>query len=152
RYARSSALSRYRIFPVIMFVVAACLALPGFAQQISNSIASVTGGLQRQDGFAPFYWDEEAGRVYMEIPAFDQDVLYYVSAATGVGSVEAGLDRGLMDSAVIHFQRAGSKVLVVQQNLAYRALGGNAAAASNVALSFPTAVLAALPVAAIEGN
>jgi len=125
---------------------------PAFAQTAGSSIAAVTNGLQRQEGFVPFFWDENKGQVYLEIPAFDTDVLYYVSAATGGGSVELGLDRGLMDSKVIHFQRSGPRVLVIQQNLTYNALGGSAAAAQNVADSFPVAVIAALPIVAAEGG
>jgi hypothetical protein len=115
-------------------------------------IADRTGGLTRADGFVPFYWDEVRGRVLMEIPAFNQDVLYYVSAASGGGSVEMSFDRGIMDTSVIHFQRSGPRVLVVEQNLRYRAVGGHAALVENVRDSFPTSVLAALPVEADEGG
>lgn len=136
----------------LMLILTTLLTTPGHAQGISDSIATATRGLTRNEGYVPFYWDEAAGRVLLEIPVFDSDVLYYVSAATGGGSVELGLDRGLMDSLVIHFQRSGSKVLVVEQNLRYRAVGGTAAQANNVELSFPTAVIAALPIVAIEGG
>jgi hypothetical protein len=138
---------------LIAFALLASLAIPpAIAQTISGSISGATSGLERQEGYMPFWWDESKSQVYLEIPAFDTDVLYYVSAATGGGSVEMGLDRGLMDSKVIHFQRSGSRVLVVQQNLTYNALGGSAAAAINVSEAFPTAVIAALPIVAIEGD
>ena len=61
------------------------------------------GGPTRTDGYVPFYFDGARGRVLMEIPVFDQDVLYYVSAATNPGSVEAPFDRGIIFSSVIHF-------------------------------------------------
>jgi len=117
-----------------------------------SSIAERVGGLQRADGFVSFYWDEARGRVLMEVPAFDEDVLYYVSAASGGGSVEMSFDRGIMSSGVVHFHRSGPRVLVVQQNLRYRAVGGHAALVENVRDSFPTSVLAALPVEAVEGG
>lgn len=100
----------------------------------------------KTDGFIPFYWDAAKGRVLLEISAFDQDILYYVSAATGGGSVELNFDRGIMDTAVIRFQRVGQKVLVNEQNLAYRAPEGTAARMENVRNSFPSSVLAALPI------
>jgi hypothetical protein len=53
---------------------------------------------------------------------------------------------------VVHFQRSGPRVLVVQQNLRYRAVGGHAALVENVRDSFPTSVLAALPIEAVEGD
>jgi hypothetical protein len=137
---------------VVLLLIAALSAPWLRAQTISTSIDNVTNGIERQDGFVPFWWDEAAGRVYLEIPVLNADVLYYVSAATGGGSVELGLDRGLMDSKVIHFERSGPRILVVQQNVTYNADGGSTAAAINVAEAFPTAVIAALPIMAIEGS
>jgi hypothetical protein len=111
-----------------------------------------TAGLTRTDGYVPFYWDAARGRVLMEIPVFDQDVLYYVSAATGPGSVEAPFDRGILKDLVIHFQRSGWRVLVNQINLAYRAPQGTAARAAGVVDSFPTSVLASLPIESEEAG
>ena len=100
----------------------------------------------------PFYWDAARGRVLMEVPRFDEDILYYVSAASGAGSVELSFDRGIMGTSVIHFHRSGPRVLVVEQNLRYRAVGGLPALAENVRDSFPASVLAALPVEADEAG
>jgi hypothetical protein len=123
------------------------------AQQApATSVAERTAGLQRTDGFVPFYWDAARGRVLAEIPRFNEDVLYYVSAATGGGSVEMSFDRGIMDSGVIHFHRSGPRVLVIEQNLRYRAPGGHAALVENVRDSFPSSVIASLPVEADEGG
>jgi hypothetical protein len=61
------------------------------------------------------------------VPAFGEDVLYYVSAASGAGSVELPFDRGILTSGVIRFERSGPRVLVVLQNLDYRAVGGSPA-------------------------
>ena len=105
-----------------------------------------TAGLTRTEGYVPFYFDGAHGRVLMEIPVFDQDVLYYVSAATNPGSVEAPFDRGIIVSSVIHFERSGGKVVVNQINLAYRATHGSAKTQEGVADSFPSSVLAVLPV------
>lgn len=116
------------------------------------TIAARTAGLQRQDGFVPLYWDAARGRVLVEVPVFDRDVLYYVSAASGAGSVELPFDRGILATEVIHFQRSGPRVLVVAQNLRYRAVGGSAAQLENVRDSFATSVLASLPVEAEDGG
>jgi hypothetical protein len=123
------------------------------AQQVpSASVAERTAGLQRADGFVPFYWDASRGRVLMEIPAFNQDVLYYVSAASGAGSVEMSFDRGILGSSVIHFHRSGPRVLVVEQNLQYRAVDGHEALIDNVRDSFASSVIAALPVEADQSG
>lgn len=106
----------------------------------------------RTDGYIPYYWDAARGRVLMEIPAFDQDILYFVSAATNPGSVEAPFDRGVLRSQVIHFERSGGKVVVNQINTAYRATKGSAKTQEGVADSFPTSALAILPVEAEAGG
>ena len=116
------------------------------------ALAERTAGLQRQDGFIPLYWDGGRGRVLIEVPVFDRDVLYYVSAASGAGSVELPFDRGILVTEAIHFQRSGPRVLVVAQNLRYRAVGGSTAQVENVRDSFATSVLASLPVEAEEGS
>ena len=106
----------------------------------------------RTDGYVPYYWDAARGRVLLEIPAFDTDILYYVSAATNPGSVEAPFDRGVVRSQVIHFERSGGKVVVNQINTVYRATKGNAKMQEGVADSFPTSVLAVLPVESEAGG
>jgi hypothetical protein len=103
-------------------------------------------GLQRTDGYVPFWFDDARGKVLLEVPVFDEDVLYYVSAATNPGSVQVGMDRGIIYTAVIHFVRSGDQVVVNQINLDYRATQGSAATQAGVTESFPSSVLAVLPV------
>ncbi|WP_158298697.1 zinc-dependent metalloprotease [Sphingomonas psychrotolerans] len=100
----------------------------------------------------PFWFDSKAGKLLIEVPLFGQDILYYVSAASGGGSVELPLDRGILESAVIRFERVGGRVLVNQVNTDYRSLEGDAAHARGVADSFPTSVIASLPVEAESGG
>ena len=114
--------------------------------------AKGVAGLPRTEGYVPFYWDAPRSRVLIQVPVFNQDVLYYVSAATNPGSVEVPFDRGVIESAVIHFERAGGKVLVNKINLGFRALTGSAKTQEGVADSFPTSVLAVLPVVSDSGG
>ena len=141
-----------RVTLVILIVVALFAPAIDAQQPPAARIADRTGGVQRTDGFIPFYWDAGRGRVLIEIPAFGEDVLYYVSAASGAGSVELPFDRGILTSGVIRFERSGPRVLVVQQNLDYRAVGGTPAQIENVRDSFASSVLAALPVEADENG
>jgi hypothetical protein len=53
---------------------------------------------------------------------------------------------------VIHFHRSGPRVLVIEQNLQYRAVGGHEALVENVRDSFASSVIAALPIEADEGG
>ena len=110
-----------------------------------------TAGLTRADGYVPFWFDPK-GRVLMEVPVFNEDVLYYVSAATNPGSVEAPFDRGIIFSSVIHFERSGAKVIVNQINLGFRAVNGSPKTQEGVADSFPTSVLAVLPIESEDGG
>ena len=91
----------------LSLLITAVLVAPSIhAQQApATRIADRTGGVQRADGFIPFYWDTARGRVLIEIPAFGEDVLYYVSAASGAGSVELPFDRGSV-AEVDPFQHA----------------------------------------------
>jgi hypothetical protein len=124
----------------------------GSAHAAGEDAKRGTAGLSRADGYVPFYFDGARGRVLMEIPVFDQDILYYVSAATNPGSVEAPFDRGIIFSSVIHFERSGGKVVVNQINLGFRATHGSAKAQEGVADSFPSSVLAVLPVESEENG
>src|ERR1700761_4467340 len=131
-----------------IFVALALLLPLGLAQAQpakSDAPKASAAGLTRNDGFVPFYFDHK-GRVLIEVPVFNQDVLYYVSAATNPGSVEAPFDRGIIFSSVIHFERSGSKVIVNQINMGFRAVHGAPKTQEGVADSFPTSVLAVLPV------
>ena len=137
-----------RLAGALLLAGSAPLALPAPALAAGEQLA----GLAKNDGFVPFYWDAAAGKVLLEVPVFNEDVLYYVSAATNPGSVQAGFDRGVIYTAVIHFERSGDKVVVNQINLDYRATKGTAATAQGVRDSFPTSVLAVLPVVSDSGG
>ena len=86
------------------------------------TIEAKTAGLERRDGFAPVWWDAAGGKVWLELPALDTDVLYTVALAAGLGSNDVGLDRGqLGGERIVRFERVGPRVLMVQPNLRFRA-------------------------------
>ncbi|MCA1563183.1 MAG: hypothetical protein LC804_23990 [Acidobacteria bacterium] len=58
---------------------------PGGPEAIP-SIEDRTNGLKKIDGFFPIYWDEAAGRLWLEVPKLDTEVLYSTGFATGLGS------------------------------------------------------------------
>ncbi len=138
--------------PIALAWLMAAVLGTAAAAQPAATLAERTRGLERLDGFVPLYWDAARGRVLAEVPAFDRDVLYYVSAASGAGSVELPFDRGILGTEVIHFQRSGPRVLVVAQNQRYRAVGGTPVQVENVRESFALSVLASLPVEADENG
>jgi acetamidase/formamidase len=118
------------------------------------TMAEKTAGLKKIDGLFPLYWDEAAGRLFMEVTQFDREFLYQVGLATGVGSNPIGLDRGQLGRThVVVFRRVGPKVLMVEPNYRYRALGAGSAERRAVEESFAQSVLAGFKVeAADEGR
>ena len=122
-----------------------------FAQRASGPLD--LSSLERHDGYLPFYWDSARGRILFEIPKLNEDMLYFTGAGKGIGSVQLGVDRGASyGSGVIYFERAGSRVDVVERNLKFRALSGNQALQQGLEESFASSVLAALPIESETGG
>ena len=102
-------------------------------------------------GFLPLYWDDRAGKMWLEVAHFDTDFLYVDSLPAGLGSNDIGLDRGQLGRGrVVRFTRNGPKVLLAEQNLAFRAEQGSAAEKRAVQDSFAQSVVAGFEVAAEE--
>ena len=141
----------------IIAVACSLSAAPALAQGRGNQepsgppppIAERTKNLKKIDGFFPLYWDENAGKLFVEIPKLDTEVLYSTGMATGLGSNDIGIDRGqTTGSRIVKFERAGPRLLMVQPNYQYRALTQNAAEARTVRDAFARSVLWSFPVAA----
>ena len=117
------------------------------------SIEDRTNGLKRIDGFFPIYWDEAAGRLWLEVPKLDTEVLYSTGFGTGLGSNDIGLDRGaLTGSRIVTFERTGPRLLMVQPNYRFRALTDNPAEARTVTDAFARSVLWGFPIGAATGG
>jgi hypothetical protein len=130
-------------------VVAQTSAKPADA---GASLAARTAGLQRHDGFFPYYWDEKKGDILFELSpaALQGEFLYFTGLGSGIGSVEAFADRSSFGGgAVCRFRRVGMRVLVIQENTSFRAPNGAPELQHSVEYSFPTSVLASMP---IEGE
>ena len=98
------------------------LCLPFYAQsQKMPSIGDKTKDLKSYPGFIKFYWDENAGKVWLEINKLDSEILYQTSLPAGLGSNDVGLDRGVLgNTSIIKFTRVGNKILMVQPNYNFR--------------------------------
>lgn len=131
-----------------------CLLCPAFvgAQKLPG-IGEKTKDLQKQEGFFPFYWDENSGKLWLEIDKTDTEILYVVSLPAGLGSNDVGLDRGLLGGGrVVKFSKNGRKLLLVQPNYNYRALTNDAAEKRAVEQSFAQSVLWGFTIEAETGN
>jgi Met-zincin/Domain of unknown function (DUF5117) len=139
---------------VVLFV--ATVSLLSAAQTAKEpappeTLSARTTGLKKQDGFLPYYWDAKKGMLLVELSpsARDREFLYFVGMGSGVGSTKLFADRGTIGrGSVCRFRQVGVRALVIAENSSFRAENGSADLKKSVELSFPTSVLAALPVEA----
>jgi hypothetical protein len=144
---------------VVVGLCAVLTALPVRAQAPRRggdpitSIEDKTNGMKKIDGFFPLYWEEASGKLWLEVPTLDTEVLYSTGIATGLGSNDIGIDRGaLAGSRIVKFERAGPRLLMVQPNYNYRADTANPAEVRSVKEAFARSVLWGFPIAAVTGN
>ena len=152
-------MKRLFVSPPVVAALAMCVAsVTGatvFAQEDGAwpTIEEHTTGLEKIDGYFPLYWDDQAGKLWLEIGNLDTEVLYINGLAAGVGSNDIGLDRGQIgDSRIVAFQRVGPKILMTQPNYRYRATSSNPDERRAVDDAFATSVLFGFLVTARSGD
>ncbi len=138
---------------LLLAVAAPPLAAAPLAAAPPPAISARTAGLERRDGFLPWYWDPGKGQLLLEVARLEEPFLYGVGIAGGAGVLEASLDRGqLGDLGVCRFTRVGRQVLLERLQTAHRADASDPERARVVEESFPTSVLASLAVVAESGS
>jgi hypothetical protein len=134
----------------------AVFVLSAFAS--AQTISTKTASMKHIDGYLPLDWDAKAGKLYLEIPHLDAagnspDILYTHSLPYGTGSNDLGLDRGQISRGqLVHFQRSGPKVLLVEPNQRFRSTSTDPAEVLAVRQSFPESVLYGFKVEAEDPN
>jgi hypothetical protein len=130
------------LFLLVLFASFPALCQASPATDATQTISQKIAGLDRKDGLFPLSWDAKAGKLYLEIPETEKDFLLLDQLPYGLGSNDIGLDRGqLGQGRVVHFTRAGNKVLLIQPNLEYRSSATEAAERIAVKESFAESVL-----------
>ncbi|MGH9524114.1 MAG: zinc-dependent metalloprotease [Terriglobales bacterium] len=137
----------------ICWVLVAATAVAQQPQREARDVdvATRANGLKRVDGFAPYYWDAKKGELLFELSpaALEREFLYFTALGSGVGSLDMFADRSSTHGAMVcRLMRVGPRVLVIQENTQFRAEAGPAALRQSVEASFPTSVLASLPIEA----
>ena len=114
-----------------------------------QSYQSITSESTLQPGFLPLYWHSGEGRLYAEVAALKEPLIYYPSLSQGVGSNDLGLDRGrLGETQLVQFERVGPRILLVALNTKYRASSDNADERRAVEEAFARSVLWGFNIAA----
>ncbi|MEN9569694.1 MAG: hypothetical protein RL172_925 [Bacteroidota bacterium] len=110
-------------------------------RQALTPIEEKTKDCKKLSGYLNLYWEEHTGKLYLEVKT-DSQLLYQQSLPAGLGSNDIGLDRGLLgDTRIVVFKRIGRKILMVQPNLAYRAITNDENEKKAVEESFATSTL-----------
>src|ERR1700733_7757428 len=139
-----------------MIVVSSLVCSPSFLAAAESTSASgvptieaKTSGMRHMPGFLPLHWDAKNGRLYLEIPQLNIDMLYFDSLPYGTGSNDLGLDRGQVSAAkLVRFERFGPKILLVRPNQYFRSSAKDPAEQLAVRQSFPESILGSFTLAA----
>src|SRR5438045_4504172 len=115
------------------------------------TIAEKTAGAQKLPGYFNLYWDAKLGKLWLEIDTWSSEFLYQSGLPAGIGSNDIGLDRGQLGATrIVRFDRSGPKVLLIQENLEYRAVSSDPDERRAVHDSFAESALWGFTVAAEE--
>ena len=113
-----------------------------FAGAWAAAAAPALDDYESFEGFVDIWWDAESGRLLLRVDEFDTPLLYQSSLPRGLGSNDIGLDRGQLGATkVVRFLRSGPKVLLVEDNLQYRAQSDNAEEQRAIEESFARSVI-----------
>lgn len=118
----------------------------------TSSVASQLQGWQKHPGFIDVWSNQEQARLMATVEA-NRAFLMVSSLPFALGSNEIGLDRGQSGgSKLVHFERHGKRVFLVQENTRYRADSPDADERAAVREAFAGAVLWSTELLAVDGQ
>jgi Met-zincin/Domain of unknown function (DUF5117) len=125
------------------------LSPPVAGAQELPSIEAATETMELREGFFNVFWDDAAGKVWLEVPATRGDFLLVVSLPAGLGSNDVGLDRNqLGGQKIVHFERIGPRLYLKETNLRFRADSDNPDEKKAVADAFADGIVFGFDIAA----
>lgn len=147
----------------LVSALGAALSLPGLAdlpaaQAGPAEAPAVLATLQSQHVPLAVLWDAKTGKLSLGIALTEKSAtasVQYIladSLPSGVGQNDLGMDRGQLEvlsgtslsggPRLVHFERVGPKLLLVQENTAFRTQETDPAERLAVEQSFPSSILA----------
>jgi hypothetical protein len=124
-----------------------------FQLYAQETISEKTSEMEKYEGFFNFWWDDDTGKIWLEIDKLDEEFIYVNSMAAGIGSNDIGLDRSQLGSTrIVKFTRIGPKVLMIQPNYNFRATSGVALEEKSVDEAFAQSVIFGFDVEIREGG
>lgn len=139
-------MKKWSFFFICFFAIAA------HAQNI-GSIAEKTKSMKKMDGFFPFWYDANNGKIWLLVNQLNTEFLYVNSLPAGLGSNDIGLDRGQIgNTRIVYFHKVGKKLLLIQPNYDYRASSSDIQEQKAVAESFASSTLASFNIEAEENG
>jgi hypothetical protein len=139
-------------FALAVPLLSACLFGAPALAEAPKTILEATRNLAPQSGFIDLWRDTDKGRVLLSVASLDQPFLMITSLPHGLGSNDVGLDRGqASEPKLVHFEKRGSRLFLVQRNTRYIADSANADERASVAEAFSSAVLWSGEILASEG-
>ncbi len=159
----TSSLLRFRRCLSLLLLAGAALMASAQAAPDKSSpdksvdTAAMAAAATQNSELLPLHWDVKTGKLYLGIPLTERNgaaspgYILYDSLPYGVGQNDLGMDRGQMQilfggsssgPRLVHFERVGPKVLLVEENMAYRTASTDPAEQLAVKQSFPSSVLA----------
>jgi hypothetical protein len=119
----------------------------------AGTIAEKSKDAQKLPGYFNLYWDAKAGKLWLEIDKWGTEFLYQSGLTAGVGSNDIGLDRGQLGATrIVRFERSGPKILLVEENLKFRAVSNDANEQRAVRDSFAESVIGGFAAVAEENG
>ena len=98
--------------------------------------------INEYQGFMNFIYNNDSGKIILDIEELDKDFLYINSLSRGNGNNDLGLDRGqLGNSRIVYFTKRGNKILLIQPNMRYVSNSSNSLENKAVEEAFARSVL-----------
>ena len=111
-----------RIINIFFFLTIQQIFFITQGKSLDSDYNKFISGLESREGFVNYYWDDNKGRLYLEVEDLNSEFLYVNYLSAGLGSNDIGLDRGQIGGTrIVKFIKMGPKVFMVQPNYKYRA-------------------------------